>query len=229
MIDRSMSLSQPAALVHCAVRALVVVVVTLGAPLLAGAQDAGLYPEPPPADSSFIRVVNARSAAAAEPVTVGSEDFGPVGTAQATDYRVFRRGSLAVATKGGTTPIEVAPAKFFSVVLTDNGGVVLVDDPMNTSRAKVVLALYNLSGLEGVELKTSDGSVKVVGQVAPMKVGSAAVNPITVSLAVFGPSGLVADLGERKLERGAVYSVLVAGPSASPEVVWQVTRIADAN
>ena len=229
MFDFSSGLSRLVEHPRCVARALAALVVVLAWPSLARAQDAGLYPEPPPADSSFVRVVNARGGARAEAVTVGAMDFGPVGPAQATDYRVFRRGSLVVTTGGGSTPIEVVPAKFFSVVLTDDGGITLVEDPMNTSRAKVVLAVYNLSGLAAVDLKTADGKVEIVRQVAPMKVESASVNPIKVSLAVFGPAGPVADLGEQKLEQGAVYSVLVTGPTAAPKVVWQVTRTADAS
>lgn len=228
MIRSGIGLSRPAERCRRAARALVVVVVILTSPSLVGAQDAGLYPEPPPADSSFIRVVNARAGTKALPVTVGAKDFGVIGPAQASDYRVFQRGSLVVTAGGSAAPIEVDPAKFFSVVLVDGGGVELVEDPMNTSRAKVVLAVYNLSGLATVDLKTADGAVAVVSQVASRGVGSASVNPIKVSLAVFGPSGLVKDLGEYKLERGAVYSVLVVGPAAAPEVVWQVTRTVDA-
>jgi hypothetical protein len=58
-----------------------------------------------------------------------------------------------------------------------------------------------------MELKTADGSTKVLGPLAAGSSAQAAVNPVTVKLAAYGDGKKAgADIGFR-LERGSSYSV----------------------
>lgn len=161
----------------------------------------GLYDPAPPADSAFVRVLNAPTA------TLGGKSVAAEKGA-ASAYVVIPQGDLTA--KLGTTSgkLKVEAGNFYSVV-AQGSKLVLLKDEGADNRAKAVLTIYNLSKTASVDLKTADGKTAVVTGVKPGMSGSRAVNGITVALAAFSGTKNLGSVKELKLERGNAYALVL--------------------
>ena len=185
-------------------------------PVAVAADD--LYDPAPPADAAFVRVVNATAAAAAS--RVGDKDFGVVGPAEASPYRVVAKGERAVQIGAARADLSVAAGSFYTLALDGGGQVHAVTDPTNTNLARTLLVLYNFSEAPSAALKTADGGTEIIGGVAPDGHESRVVNPLKVDLAAFVGDQAVGTFAGLSLGRGAAYSVIVTGAADAPKAVW---------
>ena len=206
------------------------------------AQDEGLYPDPPPADAAFVRVIHgfADTEASSHPLslTLGDVDFPEINFAEATDYYVVLQGEHTMQLKSDTfnlsQEVEILAGHFYSVAVTANAAsdddqaspasLTLLEDPLNTNRAKTLLVLSNVSAAEVVDLKTADGSVDVLLGVEPFSNASIPVNPIQVDLATFVDGEVVTMFEGLVLERGAIYTTIVLDGNEGQEAIWVLTE-----
>ena len=166
----------------------------------AAAQE-GLYDPAPPADSAFVRVLNAPTA------TLGSKTVtAEKGAASA--YVVIPQGELTAKLGTVSGKLKVEAGNFYSVI-AQGSKLVLLKDEGAENRAKAVLTIYNLSRAASVDLKTADGKTAVVTGVKPGESGSRAVNGITVTLAAFSGTKNLGSIKEIKLERGNAYALVL--------------------
>ncbi|SMB80546.1 alginate O-acetyltransferase AlgF [Deinococcus hopiensis] len=168
---------------------------------LAAAEDNGLYDPAPPANSAFVRVINAPAG------TLGGKAVtADKGTASV--YVVVPQGEFDAKVGAAAGKLKVEAGKFYSVVPSGNR-LVLLTDPAMESRAKALLVIYNLSKAASVDLKTADGKTTVVKGVKAGDSGNRAVNGVTVDLAAFAGDKALGTLKGVKLERGNTYAVVV--------------------
>ncbi len=163
------------------------------------AQD-GLYDPAPPANSAFVRVINAPAA------TLG----GKAVTAQpgaASPYVVVPQGDFAARVGTLSSTLKAEAGKFYTVITT-GGKLALLLDQAADNRAKALLTVYNLSK-SSIDLKTADGKTAVVAAVKPGASGSRAVNGITVDLSAFVGDKALGTVKAVKLERGNAYALVV--------------------
>lgn len=173
---------------------------TLLSASVAAAQE-GLYAPAPPANSAFVRILNAPSA------TLGGKTVtAPAGAA--STYVVIPQGEFTAKVGAASSPLKVEAGKFYSVV-SNGGKLSLLTDQASENRAKALLTVYNLSKSSSVDLKTADGKTTVVTGVKPGQSGSRAVNGITVDLAAFAGGKTLGTLKGVKLERGNAYALVV--------------------
>lgn len=166
---------------------------------LAAAQE-GLYDPAPPANSAFVRMVNAPAA------TLGGKAI-TAQPAAASAYVVIPQGTVAAKVGAVSGTFKVEAGKFYSVV-SSGGKLALLTDEAASNRAKALLTVYNLSKTP-VDLKTADGKTTVVTAVKPGASGSRAVNGITVDLAGFSGTKALGTVKGIKLERGNAYALVV--------------------
>nr|WP_184134117.1 alginate O-acetyltransferase AlgF [Deinococcus humi] len=176
---------------------------------IASAQE-NLYDPAPPANSAFVRVLNAPTA------TLG----GKAVTAEkgaASPYVVIPQGEFAAKLGTITSKLKVEAGNFYSVVANGNK-LVLLTDQAAENRAKALLTIYNLSKTASVDLKTADGKTAVVSSVKSGESGSRAVNGITVDLSAFDGTKALGTLKGVKLERGNAYALVLtdAGLTLTP-------------
>ena len=126
------------------------------------------------------------------------------------------QGTHKLAAGAANKDVNVLAKRFYSVIV-NGGDVQVLEDPANPGQTKAGLAIYNLSKIASVALKTDDGKVTVVDGVAPGTVKSQAVNAIKVGLAAFNGSGKIASFPAVQLERGSTYSTIVFSES---KAVW---------
>lgn len=187
---------------------------------LALAADEDLYAPAPPPDAAFVRVMHARPGGGPVTPTVGETTFPPVGWLQSTPYQVVPGGKRAAKAGDATKAVEVAAGGFYTVVWDGKGKLQLLRDEPNTNLAKAQVCLYNLSGVPAAALKTADGKLELVADVAPGAAGCRAVNPVKADLAAFVGGAAVATFPGVGLERGAVYAAVLAGLAEKVEGAW---------
>ncbi|UQN06896.1 alginate O-acetyltransferase AlgF [Deinococcus sp. QL22] len=160
-----------------------------------------MYDPAPPADSAFVRVINAPAA------TLGGKPVSALKGA-ASAYVVIPQGEFAAKIGTVTSKLKVEAGKFYSVI-SNGGKVMLMADQAAENRAKALLTIYNLSKNASVDLKTADGKTAVVAGVKTGQSGSRAVNGITVDLAAFAGTKALGTLKGVKLERGNAYALVL--------------------
>jgi alginate O-acetyltransferase complex protein AlgF len=187
---------------------------TFAAVSLATVAAQGLYDPEPPANSAFVRVINAGSGGLKAGIDAVS--YGSVGGFDASAYRVIPQGAHKLSAGGASKDVNVLAKRFYSVVV-NGSDVQVLEDPANPGQTKAGLAIYNLSKIASVALKTDDGKTTVVASVAPGTVKSQPVNAIKVALAAFNGSSKIAGFPAVQLERGSTYSTIVFSES---KAVW---------
>ena len=188
--------------------------IALAATSLATISAQGLYDPEPPANSAFVRVINAGSGEVK--AGIDAVAYGAVAGQNASAYRVIPQGAHKLAAGAANKDLNVLAKRFYSVIV-NGGDVQVLEDPANPGQTKASLAIYNLSKISSIALKTDDGKTTVVDGVAPGTVKSQAVNAIKVGLAAFNGSSKIASFPAVQLERGSTYSTIVFSES---KAVW---------
>jgi alginate O-acetyltransferase complex protein AlgF len=188
------------------------------------AQDDALYAPAPPAGAAFVRVINATTDKGA--ATVGGGDAVSIGVGEATAYAVVEDDTVAVALDGRTADVPAADGTFVSVVMRPGADPLVLVDAAGESRGKATVTLYNLTGTDGLALKTGDGSIEVVAPVAPGASGSRAVNPLSIGFAVFDGTTSLAEIPTEDLRGGQAYAVVVTASATGPKARWIVSSTA---
>lgn len=174
----------------------------------------GLYDPEPPANSAFVRVINAGTGEVK--AGIDAVAYGAVSGQNASAYRVIPQGAHKLAAGAANKEVNVLAKRFYSVIV-NGSDVQVLEDPANPGQTKAGLAIYNLSKISSIALKTDDGKTTVVDGVAPGTVKSQAVNAIKVGLAAFNGSSKIASFPAVQLERGSTYSTIVFSES---KAVW---------
>jgi alginate O-acetyltransferase complex protein AlgF len=174
----------------------------------------GLYDPEPPANSAFVRVINAGSGEVK--AGIDAVAYGAVAGQNASAYRVIPQGAHKLAAGAANKEVSVLAKRFYSVIV-NGSDVQVLEDPANPGQTKAGLAIYNLSKIASIALKTDDGKTTVVDGVAPGTVKSQAVNAIKVGLAAFNGSSKIASFPAVQLERGSTYSTIVFSET---KAVW---------
>lgn len=189
-------------------RAVALVVLAWSA-LPALAQD-DLYGPSAPPDAAWVRAVNAEAPGGLG-IRVGDGALVSVAFADATAYRAVEPGSVTVDLGGALTSVEVEAGAFVTVVATPDGARVIEDTALvDVSRG--LLALYNLSDREALDLVVVDGPMVVEG-VAAWSQAAVAVAEAEVALEVRSGDELVGAVEPRVFERGVAHAVVVVeGP-----------------
>ncbi|MEM7268084.1 MAG: alginate O-acetyltransferase AlgF [Pseudomonadota bacterium] len=138
------------------------------------ATDTALYPEAPPADASFVRFAGF------------GEDASAVFAGKTFDLKSEER--LAYIPVSSAALEGVDPGAYITVARDGDGGQKAIAEDPRAAASKVSLFLVNATH-KRLELKLADGSVTVIDTVEPMSSGLRAVNPVAISLGVFGEDG----------------------------------------
>lgn len=165
------------------------------------ADDTALYAEPAPADAAFVRFIGFASGTVVDFAGVRFE----VPRETATSYVAVSSARLS----------DVAVGAYVSVLPGEGDAAVRrIDEPARDSRSKVHLLVLNASA-EPVHLSTVDGAMQVVGAVAPGQSASRAVNPVSVSLGLFGANDQALGSYDVTLRRGQNLSFVVDANGAT--------------
>ena len=191
-----------------ATRGLVLAVV-IGALVPGLAQD-DLYGASAPPDAAWVRALNAEAPGGLG-IRVADGPLESIAFGDATAYRVVAPGSVDVDLGGALFTVDVEAAAFVTVVATVEGPQVIEDTALvDVSRG--LLALYNLTRIEALDLVVADGPT-VVSDVAPGTQAAVPVAEAEAALEVRDGDTVLGTVDTRLFERGVAHSVIVVeGP-----------------
>jgi len=183
--------------------------------------EAGLYPPAAPPGSAFIRVFNGTSQAK---VTgqAGDRTIGDAAALDASAYIFLPPGSYSVKIGGSSKDVSLQGSHCYTAAL-ESDGVHLFDQACFNSQLKALVSTFNLIGDGPLSLRTADGSMAVIDDIATDSSGQREVNPVKVDLAVYKGSTRLADAKPLTLERGKVFSLFVTGSAAEPVLIWIIS------
>lgn len=178
--------------------------------------EGGLYEPAPPPGSAFLRVINASGGPV--DLQLDGKSFVQAGDAAASDYVVTPQGRKTASLKGQSMPLTLGAGKFYSLVIASPPK--LIEDPAMQSRAKALLRLYNLTSRPSLSLKTADGKIAVIENVAPQSAADRMVNAAKLSFGVYDGATQLAKTPEVSIERGSAYSVIAIDKGDAAKAVW---------
>lgn len=180
-----------------------------------------LYAPAPPAGSAFVRFVNAEQET--HPLRLAGRALGALRPGEVSPYWVAAAGTRSASAGKHTSALEVVAGHFYTVLIRAQGLHPLKDET-HTHLAKAQLALYNVSALKQVSLKTADGAATILEGITPGGHASRSVNAIAVELAVHGDGKELHRLSGLNLAQGSAYSVFVLPGGSKPTVQWVPNR-----
>jgi hypothetical protein len=183
-----------------------------------------LYGPSAPPDAAWVRAVNAEAPGGLG-IRIGDGPLESVAFADATSYRVVAPGEVDVDLGGVVTPVTVEAGAFLTVVATADE-VRLIDDSVLVDVSRGLLALYNLTGMETLDLVVVDGP-PVVENVQPWAQAAVAIAEAEVVLEVRSGDEVVGTLEMRVYGRAVAHSVIVVEGPDGPLVRYVAAAVAE--
>lgn len=181
-----------------------------------------LYDAPPPPGSTFIRVSNG-TAVAGVVARVGTQTLPALPPFATSTYLFLQPGEVELTVGERSATHSLAADHYYTAALTTDG-VKLFDLKGFSSQLKSMIILYNLLPDATLSLKTADGKTTVFADVAPYSAVQREINPLTVQFALFRGDQKFADVPAKSFDRGQPSSLMVAGTTAAPTLVWEVPQ-----
>ncbi len=189
-------------------------VMVIGVLLSSLAQD-DLYGPSAPPDAGWVRALNAEASGGLG-IRIANGPLESVAFGDATPYHAIAPGDVRIDIGGDVTTVEVEAGTFVTVVATVDGPLVIEDTPLiDVSRG--LLALYNLTQIESLELLVVDGP-SVVSGVVPWSQAAVAVAEAEVALEVRAGDEVIGSLDARTFDRGVAHSIIVLEGQDGPVV-----------
>lgn len=184
---------------------------------LASTQGNGLYGPDMPTDVAFVRIIHADASIGEVETQIGPTTSARLAPLELTDYYPVAEGPLEISIGEDRLEFEALLGGFYSAVWFAGDWLLLEDEP-HTDPARAQLALYNLSSLDTLDLKTADADTDVITGVASGSSGQVVVNVAEVDFGVFYQGELQATIEEPTLARGEAYSIIVFGQAVELDV-----------
>jgi alginate O-acetyltransferase complex protein AlgF len=147
----------------------------------------GLYAPEPPANSSFVRIIDAALSATPVAVKLDGKPWIAALTAQGIlPYEVLKAGDHKFEMQTGTNKTNITlsakPGKFYTLALvgaSNNLSIKTFNDKKISNKAKAQLLAYNFAS-QTLGIKTSDGTT-VFKEIPPNASQDMLVNPVTIT------------------------------------------------
>lgn len=186
------------------------------------AQPTGLLYDPePPAESAYVRVIQAAREGVIDVWIDGRSRIQKLGPGEASEYMVLAAGKHTIAlhltdkqSAQLTTTLEVVRGRATTIAFTSmkpDSTPIIFEDKVNSNKLKALLTAYHLTDkTASLDVLTLDGKTKVFSSVAYGASASIQVNPISIDL-------IAAKVGEKipqastslTMSQGGTYSVLL--------------------
>lgn len=184
----------------------VLALIALGSTALA--QDASLYEDVANPNSSFVRVVDAKSPVA----MIQAVSFDTI-VAGVTPYVVIDGETEVKITAGELSATEtVEPATFYSFVVGADGSSALVEDKITRNPAQADVTFYNLSDIPSADLYAPQAKAMAIEGVGVNEGGAVALKaPLTLDFEVRDGETVVATVPSVDLKRREGVAIVLSG------------------
>lgn len=174
------------------------------------AVDEALYDPEPPADSAFVRLINAAGEKSVNG-TLGDVSFTEV--ADVSPYAVLKAGTYDLSVGQAKKSVEVTAGTSYSFAYRKRGDketLVSFEDAPMTDPSKAMMYFYNLSDRKAA-LRAPNFNTDILSGIAAGTSQSKALNALTVDVALTVDNADVAVFPGIALKRRTGYSFVIIG------------------
>ncbi len=210
------------------VKKLTLLFAMLGLATPALANDQELYDPAPPADSAFVRLINATGDATKLSTSVGSVSFKDLASPAISPYYVLKANDYTMKLGEASFPVKVEAGKYYTLALQRAEGkptLTVLPDAIISNPAKSVVYFYNLSTVPSASLFASEHKADIVASTAPGKGGAREVNPLTLSLVIKAGDKEVKSFPGVELKRRTGTTFVLAGTAEKPVTLMQENAV----
>lgn len=207
---------------------ILVLLALLGMTSPAYANDQELYDPAPPADSAFVRLINATGDAEKITASVGSITFKELGSPAISPYYVLKGGEYSMKLGEASFPVKVDAGKYYTLALQREAGkptLTVLPDAMISDPAKSIVYFYNLSNVPSASLVAAEHKIDIVAATEPGKGGAREVKPLTLALAIKSGDKEIKTFSGVELKRRTGFTFLLAGTESDPVTLMQENKI----
>lgn len=191
------------------------------------ADDTALYDPAPPADSAFVRIINATGATV--DATVGGASYSGVTAPGISSYRIIPQGEQEVKIGDFSEKLNIAAGKYYSLALTEKDGkkeLTPLDDAIIKNPAKAMVYFYNLSDAPTSSLHAVKQKADIIADVKPGTSGSREVNALTIDVGVNAEGKEIKSFPGVELKRRTGVSFLLSGTGTGKQALMAASDIA---
>jgi hypothetical protein len=190
---------------------------------LVSAGDGALYGKPPPPDAVFFRVVNVSNQSLE--VRLLDKTLTRLEQNQVSPYGFASAGDVSLVLNGKPQIINGAANSQYTIVWRGAASeTVMIEEIPFDNKRQAQLALYNLTNMPSLTLKTGDGKHNIVANVTSYSYGFRNVRAIKIATSVTSNSKIVASSEPLMLARDAVTSVFVIQTSNDNDVALVIEQ-----
>jgi alginate O-acetyltransferase complex protein AlgF len=176
-----------------------------------------LYDPEPPENAAFVRIANfSKDAVSTE---INNTKFDSILSNNISPYKVVSSGK-SIIENISKSDFDIKSKQFYTFVIDETKKTLFLNDSKSPSLTKSGISVYNISRISNISLKTGDGKISVIQDVAVGSVKSKFVNAIKVNLAIFIGNTKASSLGDIQFERSMSYSVFFYGKPDYYKFIW---------
>jgi alginate O-acetyltransferase complex protein AlgF len=176
-----------------------------------------LYDPEPPENAAFVRIANFSKVAIS--TEINSTKFDSIVSNSISPYRVVLSGKNIIKNIS-KSELDIKSKQFYTVVVDGTKNTLFLNDSKSPGLTKSGISVYNISKTSNISLKTGDGKISVIQDVAIGSMKSKFVNAIKVNLAIFVGDKKVSSLGDIQFERSMSYSAFFYGKPDNYKFIW---------
>lgn len=195
-------------------------------PSLAIAADEGLYEPTPPANSAFVRVIQADMATKNVTPELGGKSFGKLNYPAVSSYQVIPAGEHEFKSGSAKTSFAVDAGRYYSIALTSGAAPSLLEDALIGNPAKARLYFYNLADAKEATLFAPKQKAAILSKQAKGTSASREINALTLPLHVLVEEKIAAQLPQVQLKRRAGTSVVLFGKKGAYKALSMESSVA---
>lgn len=177
----------------------------------AHANDDELYDPAPPADSAFVRVVNAATSIVKAPSMVGSYNYGDIEYPKISDYNIVKQGEYVVTIGDISQKITIEAGAYYTLALTNDLKLVQIKDELLENPAKARVYFYNFSDSPNGALVAVDHNKAIFENIASGAGESREINALKLNVQTKAGDTLIGDYKDVQLKRRVGTSFLISG------------------
>jgi len=180
-------------------------------------EDEGLYPDAPPADAGFVRVIN-HGDDMRNDMTLSGISLGEVAQKSVTDYAVLKQGDVSLEIGDVSMAHAISAGEYYTVASL-NDDIIFIEDHKIDDPTKAVIALYNLSDIANISLISTTHNADVFKDVASGTKDARSINAVSLGIAIKNGDQIVSEMTGVKLERQIATSLFVTGNNGTYDVI----------
>ena len=183
------------------------------------ADDAELYDPAPPADSAFVRVINAKSDTSDTKASVGGVSYGELSYPTISNYRIVKGGSHKATLGAMSADVAIEAGGYFTIGLNEAGEIKLIKDELLANPAKSRAYFYNFTDADGGTLFAPEHGAPILDQIAANQGKSREVNALKLNLQAKIGETVIQDFSAVQLKRRIGTSFVITGKAGSYKAI----------